>query len=513
MAPFGDRRDVRVAIIGSGFGGLGAAMQLKARGVDDFVVLERADDVGGTWRDNSYPGCACDVQSHLYSFSFAQNPEWSRSYSPQPEIWRYLQQCAREAGVMPHVRFGHEMLGARWDEAAQRWRVETSQGVYTASVVVLATGPLSDPVIPQLPGLESFRGKTFHSAQWDHAYDLAGKRVAVIGTGASAIQFVPEIQPVVEQLYLFQRTAPWILPRLERDIGVRARRVFRRVPAVQRAVRSAIYSGRELMVMLFRNPRLMRRTQGIAERYLQRKVRDPELRKKLTPNFTLGCKRVLLSNTYLSAVTQPNVDVITTGIAEVRASSIVGNDGVERPVDAIIFGTGFRPTDSPAAQHLIGRDGKSLSEVWGGSPQAYLGTTVNGFPNLFILLGPNTGLGHTSVVYMIEAQIAHLMDALRYMERHDVGVMEPKADAQAAFIRGIDERMRGTVWVAGGCKSWYLDETGRNSTLWPDFTWQYRRRVERIDPSAYRMAPAHGAARMAEARESTQEYTRERAYA
>jgi cation diffusion facilitator CzcD-associated flavoprotein CzcO len=246
-------------------------------------------------------------------------------------------------------------------------------------------------------------------------------------------------------------------------------------------------------------------------------VQDPVLRKKLTPDFTLGCKRVLLSNTYLPAVTRPNVDVVTTGIAEVRASSVVGNDGVERPVDAIIFGTGFRPTDSPAAQRLIGREGKSLSEAWGGSPQAYLGTTVSGFPNLFILLGPNTGLGHTSVVYMIEAQIAHVMDALRYMERHDVGAMEPKAEAQAAFIRGIDERMRGTVWVAGGCKSWYLDVTGRNSTLWPDFTWQYRRRVERIDPSAYRMTRANGAARVGEALERAREYTREhireRAYA
>lgn len=491
MAPSGDRRDVRVAIIGSGFGGLGAAMQLKERGIDDFVVLERAGDVGGTWRDNSYPGCACDVQSHLYSFSFAQNPDWSRSYSPQPEIWRYLQQCARDAGVMPHMRFQHEVLGGRWDEATQRWHVETSQGTYTASVIVLATGPLSDPVIPKLPGLETFQGKVFHSAQWDHDYNLTGKRVAVIGTGASAIQFVPEIQPVVKELHLFQRTAPWILPRPERAIGERVRSVFRHVPGVQRAVRSAIYSGRELMVFLFRNPRLMRRSQRIAEAYLRRVVKDPVLREKVTPKFTLGCKRVLLSNTYLPALTQKNVDVVTAGITAVRSHSIVGNDGVEREVDAIIFGTGFRPTDPPVAKHLVGRDGRSLTDVWGGSPQAYLGTTVNGFPNLFILLGPNTGLGHTSVVYMIEAQIAHLMDALRYMDRHQVGAMEPKAEAQAAFIRGIDERMQGTVWVAGGCKSWYLDESGRNSTLWPDFTWQYRRRVEHIEPSEYRMTRAY----------------------
>ena len=487
MAPDGGRSDYRIAIIGSGFGGLGAAIQLKRQGVDDFVVLERADDVGGTWRDNSYPGCACDVQSHLYSFSFALNPEWSRSYSPQPEIWAYLQRCARDYGVLPHVQFRREMRDASWDDAAQRWRIETPQGVITASVMVLATGPLSDPMIPRLPGMETFQGAMFHSSQWDHGYDLTGRRVAVIGTGASAIQFVPAIQPTVERLHLFQRTAPWILPRPGREIGGTARALFRHVPLAQRAVRDAIYAMRELMVFLFRSPALMQRAQRLATRYLEHTVRDPALRAKLTPDFTMGCKRVLISNDYLPALTRPNVEVVTDGIAEVRPRSIVGTDGVEREVDAIIFGTGFRPTDQPIADHIRGRAGRTLNDVWQGSPKAYLGTTVAGFPNLFILLGPNTGLGHTSVVYMIEAQIAHLLRAVRYMERNDVSAMEPRPEAQAAFVADVDQRMRGTVWVAGGCRSWYLDATGRNSTLWPDFTWRYRRRVARLTPAHYQM--------------------------
>ncbi|HEV3049644.1 MAG TPA: NAD(P)/FAD-dependent oxidoreductase, partial [Longimicrobium sp.] len=406
-------QDVRIAIIGSGFGGLGTAIRLKQQGVDDFVVLERAGDVGGTWRDNTYPGCACDVQSHLYSFSFAPNPDWSRSFSPQPEIQRYLQRCAREFGILPHVRFHHEVTDTRWDEDAQRWRIQTSQGPLTAQVLVMAAGALSDPVIPDLPGLDRFEGRAFHSAQWDHDYDLRGRRVAVIGTGASAIQFVPEIQPAVERLYVFQRTPPWILPRHQRDLSEAERGLFRRVPAAQRAARGAIYLAREAFVLGFRNPRTMSVAQRVALRHLRKSIADPALRQKLTPDWTMGCKRVLLSNEYLPALAQPNVEVVTDGIVEVRANSIVTADGAERQVDAIIFGTGFQPTDPPLAHHTRGRGGRTLAEVWAGSPAAHVGTTVAGFPNLFMLTGPNTGLGHTSVVYMIEAQIEHLLGALR----------------------------------------------------------------------------------------------------
>ena len=477
--------DIRIAIIGSGFGGLGAAIRLRRQGIEDFLIFERADDVGGTWRDNSYPGCACDVQSHLYSFSFAPNPDWTRSYSPQPEIQNYLRRCARDFGVLPHVRFGHEVREAAWDGGAQLWRIETSRGPYTASVLVMASGALSEPALPDLPGLDSFRGKTFHSARWDHTYDLAGRRVAVVGTGASAVQFVPEIQPVVERLHVFQRTPPWVMPRTDRALRPAERRLFRRFPVAQRAARGSLYLTREVLVLAFRHIPVSRLVERVARRHLRRAVADPELRARLTPRYAIGCKRILVSNDYLPALTRPNVELVTCGLAEVRERSVVGGDGVEREVDAIIFGTGFRVTDPPLAGHVRGRGGRTLAEVWAGSPRAHAGTTVAGFPNLFILMGPNTGLGHTSVLLMLEAQIEHLLGALGHMSAGGFAEIEPRPEAQAAYVEEVRRRMEGTVWTAGGCASWYLDRTGRNSTLWPDSTWRFRRRVARLDPGEY----------------------------
>jgi cation diffusion facilitator CzcD-associated flavoprotein CzcO len=477
--------DTRVAIIGSGFGGLGAAIRLKRDGVDDFILLERAGDVGGTWRDNTYPGCACDVESHLYSFSFALEPGWTWRFSRQPEIWRYLQRCARDFGVMPHIRFHHQVHSATWDEQARRWRIETSHGPITAQVLIMATGPLSEAVIPDLHGLERFEGPAFHSAHWDHEYDLTGRRVAVIGTGASAVQFIPEIQKKVAQLHLFQRTPAWVMPRPDAPIPDWRRRLYERVPPLQRAVRFGIYLYREAWIVLFRRPSWMRRAQGLALRHLEKAIADPVLRARLTPHYTMGCKRVLLSNDYYPALTQPNVEVIAGGITEVRARSVVGSDGIERPVDAIIFGTGFRPTDPTLAAHVRGREGVTLKDIWRGSPQAHVGTTVAGFPNLFMLLGPNTGLGHNSVVYMTEGQIEHVVGALRYMRTHDVDAIEPRAESQRAYVEAVDGRMRGTVWVAGGCGSWYLDRTGRNSTIWPDSSWSYYRRAARFNAAEY----------------------------
>jgi cation diffusion facilitator CzcD-associated flavoprotein CzcO len=474
-----------IAIIGSGFGGLGAAIRLRQEGIEDFVVLERAGDVGGTWRDNTYPGCACDVESHLYSFSFAPNPEWTRWYSPQQEIQTYLQRCARDYGVLPHIRFDHEVLSASWDETARQWRIETSRGTFAASFLVVATGPLSEACTPDLPGLERFAGKTFHSSRWDHTYDLAGRNVAVIGTGASAIQFVPAIQPKVGRLTLFQRTPAWVIPRLDVPIGPRARRLFRRLPLLQRATRLAIYLYREAMVVLFRNPMLMRSTRRLALRHMRRTITDAALCEKLTPRYVMGCKRILLSNDYYPALAQPNVDVVTTAITEVRERSIVTADGVERPVDAILFGTGFRPTSPPIAERIRGRDGRSLAEIWAGRPTAHLGTTIAGLPNLFMILGPNTGTGHTTIVYLAEVQIEHFIETLRYMREHGLASVEPRPEAQDEFVSAVDRRMRGTVWVAGGCASWYLDGTGRNSALWPDFTWRFRRRASAFRAAEY----------------------------
>jgi len=478
----------RVAIVGSGFGGLGAAIRLKQSGVDDIVVFERARDVGGTWRDNSYPGCACDVQSHLYSFSFAPNPDWRRSFSPQAEIWAYLKRCAQDFDVLPHVRFDHEVTSAAWDDAAARWRVETSQGSYTADALVMAAGSLSEPSLPRLVGLEGFKGKTFHSARWDHDYDLKGRRVAVVGTGASAIQFVPEIQPAVARLYVFQRTPPWIVPRNDRALTKVERTLFRLLPSTQRAARSSIYLFRELYLLGFRHPWLAKRVESLARRHLKLSVRDPSLRAKLTPDYRIGCKRILISNDYLPALTRANVEVVTDGIREVREHSIVDAAGAERETDAIIFGTGFRATDPPFARHVRGRGGRSLSEVWAGSPRAHLGTTVAGFPNFFMLMGPNTGLGHSSVVLMMEAQIEHTLAALWHMWGRGANAIEPRAEAQSAFVAEVDRRMGGTIWTEGGCASWYMDSTGRNAALWPDFTWRFRRRAARLNPEEYALS-------------------------
>jgi cation diffusion facilitator CzcD-associated flavoprotein CzcO len=481
------QQDVRVAIIGSGFAGLGMAIRLREAGIEDFVVLEKADDIGGTWRDNRYPGCACDVPSHLYSFSFAPNPEWTSTFSSQPEIWDYLRGCAERYGVMAHVRLGHELLDAAWDEEAQRWRLETSRGELTAQALVLGTGPLSAPSIPDLPGLERFEGTTFHSATWDLDHDLARERVAVIGTGASAIQFVPQIQPRVGRLHLFQRTAPWIMPRPDRPLKGWERRLYRALPAAQLLMRAGIYWARESFVLGFRHPRVMRWGERLALRHLHRQVRDPELRRTLTPTYRMGCKRVLISNDYLPALARENVEVVTDAIREIRARSIVGADGTEREVDTIIFATGFHVTDMPAAERVRGRDGRSLAEVWDGSPQAHMGAMVAGCPNLFFLVGPNTGLGHNSIVFMIESQCNYVLDALRLMEAGGAAEVEVRPEAQAAYNKSIQEQMRGTVWTEGGCASWYLDAKGRNSTLWPTFTWPFRERTRRLDPAHYEL--------------------------
>ncbi len=481
---------VRVAIVGAGFSGLGLAIRLKQHGIDDFVVLERAGDVGGTWRDNTYPGCACDVPSHLYSFSFAPNPNWSRHYSPQREILEYLRDCARRFGVTSHMRWNAEVLHASWDESQQRWQIATSRGCFTAQILALGNGPLSEPSIPSIPGLDRFEGTVFHSARWDHRHDLSGERVAVIGTGASAIQFVPHIQPQVGRLLLFQRTPPWILPRMDHPVSAQRRALFRRLPIAQRLARSAIYMQRELLVPGFLNRnRLLRRAETLALRHLERQVADPALRAKLMPGYRLGCKRILLSDDFYPAITQDNVEVVTDRIREVRPASIVTEDGVERQVDTIICATGFHVTDMPAAAYVCGRGGQTLADAWRDGPRAYLGTTVAGFPNLFLLIGPNTGLGHSSMVFMIESQLAYILDCLRLMDRQGARAVEVRPEAQSAFNDELQRRMQGTVWTSG-CSSWYLDASRHNSTLWPGFTWEYRRRTRRFDAANYRLTTA-----------------------
>ena len=485
---------VRVAVVGAGFAGLGAAIRLLQSGERDLVVLEKADRIGGTWRDNTYPGCTCDVPSVLYSFSFAPNPSWSRAFSPQPEIWDYLEDCVDRFNLRPFLRLGVEVTEAAWDVATQRWQVGTSDGPLTADVLVLASGPLSEPRIPELPGLDSFAGTVFHSSRWRHDHDLTGRQVAVVGTGASAIQFVPLIAPQVGRLTVFQRTAPWVIPRPNQAVSRRTQALYRRFPRVQRLARRTVYAALETLAFALMHPRVARLPQRVAERNLVRQVEDPALRAALTPHYTLGCKRILYSNTYLPALQRDNVQVATTPVVRVLPHAVVGGDGVEHPVDTIILGTGFHVTDQPIADRIAGRDGLTLAARWKGSPQAYDTVTVNGFPNLFLLLGPNSGLGHTSVVIMAEAGIDHLLAAMAHLRATGAAAMEPSAAAQDAFVREVDRRMQGSVWTAGGCQSWYLDQTGRNSALWPGYTMPFRRRLRTLRPADYELTLPRDAA-------------------
>jgi cation diffusion facilitator CzcD-associated flavoprotein CzcO len=487
-------QEKRIAIIGTGFAGLGMAIRLKQAGIDDFVVLEKGDDLGGTWRENTYPGVQCDVPSHLYSFSFAPNPNWSRTFPLGDEIWDYLRACAQRYGVMPHIRFGCEVQSAAWDDERQCWRIETTEESLTAQVLVAGTGPLHEPSIPDLPGLDRFEGRAFHSAEWDHDHDLTGERVAVVGTGASAIQFVPRIQPKVSQMHVFQRTPPWIMPHSDRAITPLEQRVYRAFPPAQLAMRAGIYWARETFVFGFMDTRFAKLPERVALKHLRDQVPELELRRKLTPDYTIGCKRILISNDYFPTLMQPNVDLVTDGITEVRESSVVTGSGEELEVDTIIFGTGFRVTDPPSAHLVRGRDGRTLAETWNGSMEAHLGTTVAGFPNLFFLVGPNTGLGHNSIVFMIESQLNYVLDALRTMDARGAGSIDVRPDVQARYNAAIQKRLRNTVWNAGGCASWYLDHTGRNTTLWPGFTWPFRRLLRRFDADHYELRPAVPAA-------------------
>jgi cation diffusion facilitator CzcD-associated flavoprotein CzcO len=475
----------RVAIVGTGFSGLGMAIRLKQEGEHDFVLLERAGDIGGTWRDNTYPGCRCDVPSHLYSFSFAPNPNWSSTFSPQEEILDYLRETANRYGVVPHVRFHTELEAAEWDDDEQLWRIETSNGAMTANVLVAAQGPLSDPSMPEVPGIESFEGKSFHSARWDHDHRLDGERVAVIGTGASAIQFVPEIQPKVATLHIFQRTPPWVIPHRNRPLKGWERALYRLFPPAQLAMRAGIYWARELFVLQFRHRAVRKLLERIPMKHLRDQIDDPELRRKLTPDYRMGCKRILPTDEWYPALAKPNVEVISGGVTEIRPHSVVAEDGSEREVDTIIYGTGFHVTDVPIANRVSGRDGRTLAEVWGGSMQAYKGTTVAGYPNLFFLVGPNTGLGHTSIVFMIESQINYVLDALRAMSRNAAATVEVRPEAQAAYNAELDRMTDGTVWVSGGCQSYYIDRNGHNSALWPTYTWPFRQRTRVFDEGAY----------------------------
>lgn len=486
----GKRYETGVLVVGTGFSGLGMAIRLRKAGRTDFMVLEKAQDVGGTWRDNTYPGCACDVQSHMYSFSFEQNPDWSRSFSPQPEIWAYLRGVAGKYGLRDHIRFGVEMTGARWDADEGRWHLQARDGdEYVARFVVSGMGGLHVPRIPQLPGLADFQGAVFHSAEWNHDYDLRGKRVAVIGTGASAIQFVPRIAPDVAELVLFQRTPPWIMPKPDRVIPEWGKRAFKSVPGAQRLYRNALYWTLEARALGFNgHTSMMKAGEWIARKHIARQIDDPALRRKVTPDYTMGCKRVLKSNDYYPALNRDNVNVVTEGVAQVRAHSVVAADGSEHEVDAIIFGTGFHVTDAFDSLEVVGLDGRNLAKEWRErGMRTHKGITVSGFPNLFFLLGPNTALGHNSVVFMIESQIRYVADAIGLVERGAAKALNVRPAVQESFNDHVQRKLVKGVWTRGGCKSWYLDSMGVNRTIWPGFTWRYWLETRTVEPADFEL--------------------------
>lgn len=481
-------RHTRVLIIGAGFGGLGAAIRLTRDRQLDFIVLEKSHEVGGTWRQNTYPGCECDIPPVLYSYSFEAPPDWARTRAAQPDILDYLSQVTDKYRLRSKIDFGTEVESCRWDEATGRWHVVATSGrVYVAQFLIVGTGALNVPKIPKIPGAETFRGTAFHSARWEHDVDLTSRKVAVIGTGASAIQLIPEIGGVAGEVQVYQRTPAWILPRRSLSLPTPAQRLLDRIPLSRRTFRNIAYwSAESVAVGLNGHPAPLRALERRAVRHLHRQVSDPELRRALTPDYRIGCKRILRSQTYYPALTRPGTEVITQAIGEIRPHSIVTRDGTERPVDVIVYATGFHVSGSLARMPLVGRDGESLMDRWRQTgPRTHLGIMVSGFPNAFLLSGPNTGLGHNSVLLMVEAQIDYALAAMNLVDRRGCAALDVRPETQERFGADVQRRLANTVWTTGGCTSWYLDARGVNHSLWPGFSWQYWLRTRRVDRRGY----------------------------
>ncbi len=482
--------------MGTGFGGIGMAAQLLRDGFEDLVLFERSTDVGGVWRDNSYPGAACDVPSHLYSYSFAPEGRWSRRFAPYDEIHAYLRRVARDEGVLPRVRFSSEVLAADFDESTDRWTLTLSTGeTHECDVVIAACGQLSRPAVPHLPGLEDFTGTVFHSAHWDHDHDTTGRRVAVVGTGASAIQFVPHLAERAARVTVFQRSAPYVIRKPDREYGPVTHKVLEVVPPVLAADRLRTYVTNELRSLGFNTePRLLAGHQWRFGRHLAKQVPDPALRAKLLPDYAIGCKRILQSNDWYPALSRPTVDVVTEGIARIEADAVVDRAGVRHEVDTIVLGTGFAATELIAPMEVRGLGGRRLGDAWSQGAEAYLGTLVSGFPNFFTLYGPNTNLGHNSIVLMLESQFRLVRDAVRMLRRGDVARVDVRSEVQRTWNDWLQRRLAGTVF-AEGCTSWYLNAQGKNTNNWPGTTLDFRRRLRRLDPAV--LEPARRRVRVA----------------
>ena len=479
-----------VLIVGAGFGGIAAAIELTRNGFADVRILEKAADLGGTWYYNDYPGAACDVPSHLYSFSFAQRRDWSRLCSPQAEIHRYLHEVAREHGVEGRIEYRRTVRSCTWDESSLRWLVETTDGArYEADAIVLATGQLHQPAYPRLEGLESFAGHSFHSAEWDHAYPLAGLRVAVVGTGASAVQFIPEVAREARALTIFQRTGNWFMPRRNRRYPAPVRAAIERLPGLQSLRRRFIFNYGESLTAAIRNPRtigLIAAARSAA--FMRLQLRDAELRRKAWPDYTFGCKRVLFSSYYLPTLERPHVELVTAPIARVAERGLETADGVLHEADCIIWGTGFKTTEFMFPMEITGAGGITLRDAWSEGPRAHLGISVSGFPNMFLMYGPNTNTSGGSIVFYEEAQAAYVRQALQSLRDRGAAMIEVRQEVQDASDRAVQARFRGTAWTR--CDSWYRDERGRIVANWPGYMREYQQQTSELVESEYRFAEA-----------------------
>jgi cation diffusion facilitator CzcD-associated flavoprotein CzcO len=490
MAGNGTGRSPRVLIVGAGFGGVAAAIELRRHGIEDVTILEKADDLGGTWFYNSYPGAACDVPSHLYSFSYEQRRDWTRLCSPQAEIHGYLRDVARHHGIEQLVRLGREVTSCTWSDERCHWTVRTAAGEsFEADALILATGQLHQPARPRVDGLEHFRGHSFHSAEWDHDCDLAGKRVAVVGTGASAVQFVPEIAPRTRHLTVFQRTGNWFLPRVNRPYPAPLRLAFEHVPRLQDFRRGFVFQYTESITLAIRHPRTVGKALGArSAAFMRSQLPDPALRAKAWPDYTFGCKRILFSSHYLPALGRGNVALETEGIAHMSDAGIVTADGREHPVDCVVWATGFRTTEFMFPMQLRGRGGRDLREQWAGGAHAHLGMTVPGFPNMFVLYGPNTNTSGGSIIFYLEMQAAYVRQALQQMMGRGARAIEVRSDVEAASDRQLQARFAGTAWTQ--CDSWYRNESGRIVANWPGYMREYRERVQQLDASEFEFTQA-----------------------
>ncbi len=493
----------RILIIGSGFGGIGLAIRLKREGIHSFTILEKAATLGGTWRENTYPGAACDVASILYCFSFEQKTDWTRKWSPQPEIRAYMKECAERNGILPHIRFNQEVARARFDERAGTWTATTTAGEeIVCDVLVSAVGQLHHPSVPKLPGLEEFRGEKFHSARWNHDYSLSGKRVGVIGNAASAIQFIPEIAPRVGKLTIFQRSSNWMIPRGDRAYRPWEKWAFAHVRGLAKFMRSFVWAVAELMLypVMRQRPYFTRLYRGWAMKNLQENVNDPALRASLTPDYPIGGKRILIHDTFYPALNRQNVEVVTGGIDRITADGVRTSDGKAHELDAIVLATGFKTNPFLAPMHLEGLDGRSLETDWKSGGEAYYGLAISGYPNFFMLYGPNTNLGHNSIIFMLECQMSYVLSAIRALESRDLKYLDLKPEVFAAFNRELQDELRQTAWAAAG-QSWYKDAAGRITNNWPYSTLWYWWRTRRLDLSEYRTVKRDAAAIEAAARE------------